>query len=116
VLGEQESAFQLYGPQSSAVGMAHPSRWQRESGWADRPQGFKTSLPAHHGGRHVSLLCLVGHMTPLTLISHILCPYVQRAAIVILEMGMVFDYWVMDLANCRTGSLQSSHLAGPRPR
>jgi hypothetical protein len=39
------------------------------------------------------------HMTPLTLISHILCSHVQRAAIAILKKGMVFDCWVMDLAN-----------------
>jgi glutathione S-transferase len=28
---------------------------------------------------------------PLTLVSHLLCPYVQRAAIVLLEKGISFQ-------------------------
>lgn len=39
-------------------------------------------------------------MTPqLTLISHKLCPYVQRAAIVLAEKGMAFDRKDIDLAH-----------------
>ena len=42
-----------------------------------------------------------GHtsMEALTLISHALCPYVQRAAIAMTEKGMDFDRRVVDLAN-----------------
>lgn len=36
--------------------------------------------------------------TPLTLISHPLCPFVQRAAIVLLEKGVPFDRVDIDLA------------------
>lgn len=35
----------------------------------------------------------------LTLVSHALCPYVQRAAIVLLEMGAPFDRLWVDLAD-----------------
>lgn len=35
----------------------------------------------------------------LTLISHLLCPYVQRAAIVLLEKGVPFERRDIDLAN-----------------
>ncbi len=35
----------------------------------------------------------------LTLVSHLLCPYVQRAAIALLEKGVVFERVVIDLAN-----------------
>jgi glutathione S-transferase len=35
----------------------------------------------------------------LTLVSHALCPYVQRAAIVLLEKGASFDRRTVDLAN-----------------
>ena len=35
----------------------------------------------------------------LTLISHALCPYVQRAAIVLAEKGVAFERRVVDLAN-----------------
>ena len=35
----------------------------------------------------------------LTLVSHLLCPYVQRAAIALLEKGVVFERVVVDLAN-----------------
>ncbi len=38
-------------------------------------------------------------MHKLTLISHTLCPYVQRAAIVLLEKGAAFDRRWVDLAN-----------------
>ncbi|MHA6859067.1 glutathione S-transferase family protein [Ralstonia pseudosolanacearum] len=37
-------------------------------------------------------------MTVLTLISHPLCPFVQRAAIVLLEKGVVFDRINVDLS------------------
>lgn len=36
---------------------------------------------------------------PLTLVSHLLCPYVQRAAIVLLEKGVSFQRKNIDLAN-----------------
>ena len=36
---------------------------------------------------------------PLTLASHALCPYVQRAAIVLAEKGVAFERRVVDLAN-----------------
>jgi glutathione S-transferase len=36
---------------------------------------------------------------PLTLISHALCPYVQRAAIVLKEKGVAFERMDVDLAN-----------------
>ncbi|MEJ2794355.1 glutathione S-transferase family protein [Iodobacter sp. LRB] len=36
---------------------------------------------------------------PLTLVSHLLCPYVQRAAIVLLEKGISFQRKNIDLAN-----------------
>jgi glutathione S-transferase len=36
---------------------------------------------------------------PLTLISHLLCPYVQRAAIVLQEKGVPFERRDIDLAN-----------------
>lgn len=35
---------------------------------------------------------------PLTLVSHALCPYVQRAAIVLLEKGLAFERVDIDLA------------------
>src|SRR5689334_12287749 len=35
----------------------------------------------------------------LTLISHALCPYVQRAAIVLAEKGVAFERHDVDLAN-----------------
>jgi glutathione S-transferase len=38
-------------------------------------------------------------MTMLTLISHHLCPYVQRAAIVLLEKGVPFERQLIDLAD-----------------
>lgn len=40
-------------------------------------------------------------MTPqkLTLVSHLLCPYVQRAAIVLAEKGILFERIDIDLAN-----------------
>ena len=36
---------------------------------------------------------------PLTLVSHALCPYVQRAAIVLAEKGIAFERRFVDLAN-----------------
>ena len=36
---------------------------------------------------------------PLTLVSHALCPYVQRAAIVLAEKGVAFERRDVDLAN-----------------
>ena len=36
---------------------------------------------------------------PLTLVSHLLCPYVQRAAIALHEKGVPFERVVIDLAN-----------------
>ena len=36
---------------------------------------------------------------PLTLVSHLLCPYVQRAAIALGEKGVPFERVVIDLAN-----------------
>lgn len=36
---------------------------------------------------------------PLTLVSHPLCPYVQRAAIALLEKGVPFDRVTIDLAH-----------------
>src|ERR687887_1038324 len=38
-------------------------------------------------------------MTPLTLVSHRLCPYVQRAAISLAEKGMPFERIDVDLAD-----------------
>ncbi|HVK69280.1 MAG TPA: glutathione S-transferase family protein, partial [Polyangium sp.] len=38
-------------------------------------------------------------MTQLTLISHELCPYVQRAAIVLAEKGVAFERIDIDLSN-----------------
>lgn len=37
--------------------------------------------------------------TPLVLVSHALCPYVQRAAIVLAEKGLPFEWRDIDLAN-----------------
>lgn len=37
-------------------------------------------------------------MAALTLVSHTLCPYVQRAAIVLLEKGVPFERRWIDLA------------------
>lgn len=36
---------------------------------------------------------------PLTLVSHLLCPYVQRAAIVLMEKGVPFERRDVDLAH-----------------
>jgi putative oxidoreductase len=41
---------------------------------------------------------------PLILVSHTLCPYVQRAAIVLTEKGVLFERRWVDLANNLTGS------------
>ncbi len=41
----------------------------------------------------------VAHRPALTLVSHALCPYVQRAAIILAEKGTIFDRRTVDLAN-----------------
>ena len=46
----------------------------------------------------------------LTLISHHLCPYVQRAAIALLEKGVDFERKNIDLANKRDWFLKLSPL------
>nr|WP_295786328.1 glutathione S-transferase family protein [Rhodoferax sp.] len=46
----------------------------------------------------------------LTLVSHLLCPYVQRAAIVLGEKGMAFERINIDLANKPDWFLQISPL------
>ena len=38
-------------------------------------------------------------MPQLTLVSHLLCPYVQRAAIALMEKEVPFERVVVDLAN-----------------
>jgi len=38
-------------------------------------------------------------MPHLVLVSHLLCPYVQRAAIALAEKGVAFERRVIDLAN-----------------
>ncbi len=47
---------------------------------------------------------------PLTLVSHALCPYVQRAAIVLAEKGVPFDRRDIDLANKPAWFLEVSPL------
>lgn len=48
--------------------------------------------------------------TQLTLISHLLCPYVQRAAIVLREKGVPFERREVDLANKPDWFLELSPL------
>ena len=48
---------------------------------------------------------------PLVLVSHVLCPYVQRAAIVLAEKGMAFERRDIDLANKPVWFLKVSPLA-----
>ncbi|HEY1392814.1 MAG TPA: glutathione S-transferase family protein [Methylibium sp.] len=48
--------------------------------------------------------------TPLTLVSHALCPYVQRAAIVLHEKGVPFERRDVDLANKPAWFLEVSPL------
>jgi glutathione S-transferase len=48
---------------------------------------------------------------PLTLVSHALCPYVQRAAIVLTEKGVAFTRRDVDLAHKPDWFLQVSPLA-----
>jgi glutathione S-transferase len=50
------------------------------------------------------------HAPALTLVSHALCPYVQRAAIVLLEKGAAFERRDIDLANKPAWFLQLSPL------
>jgi glutathione S-transferase len=47
---------------------------------------------------------------PLTLVSHALCPYVQRAAIVLAEKGMAFERRDVDLSNKPEWFLEVSPL------
>lgn len=49
-------------------------------------------------------------MTGLTLISHHLCPYVQRAAIALLEKGVAFERIYVDLSNKPAWFLELSPL------
>jgi glutathione S-transferase len=49
-------------------------------------------------------------MTSLTLISHLLCPYVQRAAIVLKEKNVAFERVDVDLANKPAWFLRLSPL------
>jgi glutathione S-transferase len=44
-------------------------------------------------------LAMEANMPKLTLISHDLCPYVQRAVIALIEKGVAFDRTYVDLAN-----------------
>jgi len=46
-----------------------------------------------------SIMCGANEMTPLTLVSFDLCPYVQRAAIVLAEKEVPFERINVDLAN-----------------
>src|SRR5207244_2366069 len=46
----------------------------------------------------------------LTLVSHLLCPYVQRAAIALREKNVVFERVVIDLANKPAWFLKISPL------
>ncbi|MCV4777127.1 glutathione S-transferase N-terminal domain-containing protein, partial [Escherichia coli] len=47
---------------------------------------------------------------PLVLVSHALCPYVQRAAIVLAEKGVPFERRDIDLANKPSWFLKVSPL------
>jgi glutathione S-transferase len=47
---------------------------------------------------------------PLVLVSHVLCPYVQRAAIVLAEKGVPFERRMVDLAHKPDWFLQLSPL------
>ncbi|MGO8654936.1 glutathione S-transferase family protein, partial [Rhizobium ruizarguesonis] len=49
-------------------------------------------------------------MSKLTLVSHHLCPYVQRAAIALLEKGVPFERINIDLADKPDWFLQISPL------
>ena len=48
---------------------------------------------------------------PLTLVSHLLCPYVQRAAIALGEKGVPFERIVIDLAKSPSGFSTSRRWA-----
>lgn len=50
----------------------------------------------------------------LTLVSHLLCPYVQRAVIVLAEKGVVFERRAVDLAN-KPGWFQALSPLGKTP-
>lgn len=50
--------------------------------------------------RDAAAASLAAPATPLVLVSHVLCPYVQRAAIVLAEKGVPFERRDVDLA-CR---------------
>ncbi len=60
-------------------------------------------------GAVLNLLQLIKDM-PLTLISHALCPYVQRAAIVLTKKGLQYDRKDVDLSNKPDWFLQCSPL------
>jgi glutathione S-transferase len=49
-------------------------------------------------------------ISPLTLVSHALCPYVQRVAIVLMEKGLVFERCDIDLAHKPEWFLKMSPL------
>src|SRR4029079_10049337 len=51
---------------------------------------------------------------PLKLISHRLCPYVQRAVIALTEKGVPFERIDIDLANKPDWFLKISHLGKVR--
>src|SRR5688572_27945273 len=59
--------------------------------------------PTSCGGRSIGRQSAVHSMrkskTGLTLVSHHLCPYVQRAAIALMEKGVAFDRVTIDLAD-----------------
>ena len=48
----------------------------------------------------------------LTLVSHALCPYVQRVAIVLHEKGLAFERRTIDLAR-KPDSVSYTHLTLP---
>lgn len=51
----------------------------------------------------------------LTLVSHTLCPYVQRAAIALAEKGIPFERRHVDLSNGRGRIGLQEYLSGPEP-
>src|ERR1700741_1178614 len=48
---------------------------------------------------HLHQTCEIARAAPLKLISHKLCPYVQRAVIALTEKGVAFERIDIDLAN-----------------
>ena len=53
----------------------------------------------HPAARSAAQLPAQHAVAPLVLVSHVLCPYVQRAAIVLAEKGVPFERRDIDLAN-----------------